>query len=184
MALSLSLLLGQTTCIFSDASGSWGCGTYCVVLGSSFSYCGLTIRCNNEAIIACLSSKSTRKPHLAHLTEAFILSQAHFSFEFETQYIAGKHNTAANALSHTCNKLMNLSLYALRLLVCQSILSKALTHPPVRQLKDLGICVLENLAKHLAKHTPPQHTPQPIIHLSPSYTTSSYTLAYWPQQQS
>ena len=60
--------------------------------------------CDNEAVVTCLNdSGSASETHLAHLLRCLFFIQAQFKFEFRAKHIAGKRNTAADALSR--NKL-------------------------------------------------------------------------------
>ena len=56
-------------------------------------------RSDNQAVVACLSSRSARDTHLSHLLRCLFFLEAHFGFEHHAQHIAGKDNTAADALS-------------------------------------------------------------------------------------
>ena len=136
VALFPSMPTGTT--IFSDASGSWGCGAFdersvqwfqlrwpaswsgvgiavkelfpivvcAAVWGRSWRGSVVTFRCDNGAVVSCLTSRTAREPHLAHLLRCLFFFQARFNFEFKAQNIAGRRNTAADALSR--NKLPEL----------------------------------------------------------------------------
>ena len=118
--------------LFSDASGSWGCGAYCqlslewfqlqwpepwlhisiavkemlsivvstALWGRAWRDLLISIFSDNDALVACLNSKSARELHLAHLLRCFFFLQAHLDFEYRAQHVAGRRNTAADALSH------------------------------------------------------------------------------------
>ena len=121
--------------IFSDASGSWGCGAYAedtdhwfqfkwpqswsergiaakelmpivmcaAVWGMNWRGVRVMFYCDNEAVVTCLNDRSASETHLAHLLRCLFFIQAQFKFEFRAKHIAGKRNTAADALSR--NKL-------------------------------------------------------------------------------
>ena len=56
-------------------------------------------RSDNQAVVACLSSRSAHDTHLSHLLRCLFFLEAHFGFEHHAQHIAGKDNTAVDALS-------------------------------------------------------------------------------------
>ena len=57
--------------------------------------------CNNEAVVSRLSSLSAREPYMRHLLCCLFFFEARFRFEHRARHIAGKLNTAADAIS--CN---------------------------------------------------------------------------------
>ena len=59
----------------------------------------ISIFSDNDAVVTCLNSKSAREPRLAHLLRCFFFLQAHLHFEYRAQHVAGRRNTAADALS-------------------------------------------------------------------------------------
>ena len=60
-------------------------------------------------MIACLSSRSARDPHLSHLLRYLFFFEAHFEFEHHAKHIAGRENKAADALSrNNANEFLSL----------------------------------------------------------------------------
>ena len=63
----------------------------------------VTFHCDNGAVVSCLTSRTAREPHNAHLLKCLFFFQARFNFEFKAQHISGRRSTAADTLSR--NKL-------------------------------------------------------------------------------
>ena len=63
------------------------------------------IQSDNQAVVSCLSSRSSRDHHLSHLLRCLFFFEAHFEFSYRAKHIAGSLNSAADALSR--NKLAN-----------------------------------------------------------------------------
>ena len=57
--------------------------------------------CDNEAVVSRLSFLSAREPYMCHLLCCLFFFEARFRFEHRARHIAGKLNTAADAIS--CN---------------------------------------------------------------------------------
>ena len=55
---------------------------------------------DNQAVVAVLTSRSARDSRLSHLLRCLCFLEAHFRFEHRAQHLAGRLNTAADALSH------------------------------------------------------------------------------------
>ena len=113
----------------SDASDSWGCGAWhghswfqvqwdersaplpimvkellLIVLASSISGPGLVNHrviclCNNQAVVACLRSRTSRVFHVMHMLRKFAFIEARYSFCLAPQYIDTKANHLADDLS-------------------------------------------------------------------------------------
>jgi hypothetical protein len=54
---------------------------------------------DNTAVVAALTSRKARHPNLVHLLRCMFFFQAIYNFEHSASHIAGKYNTAADALS-------------------------------------------------------------------------------------
>ena len=61
---------------------------------------------DNMAVVSALSAQSARNPMLFYLLRCLIFWEARFNFSHSAEHLAGKLNTAADALSHN-----NLSLF-------------------------------------------------------------------------
>ena len=113
----------------SDASGSWGCGAWyntqwfqlkwdhaslslsimvkellAVVLagavwGASWSSQHIRCHCDNQAVVACLHSRTSRHPHCLHLLRALAFIEARHGFHLQPLYINTKLNHLADDLS-------------------------------------------------------------------------------------
>ena len=122
--------------VFSDASGSWGCGAYCngqwfqfqwpnsmeachisskemipivmaaMVWGSQWEGLSVRFHTDNSAVVALLNSGAVRDESLMHLMRCFSFVSAKFNFVFSACHIRGKDNVLADALSRD-----NLSLF-------------------------------------------------------------------------
>ena len=69
------------------------------IWGKAWNGTVIKVHSDNQAVVACLTSRSARDPLLAHLLRCLFFFEAHFRFEHRAQHIAGKLNTAADALS-------------------------------------------------------------------------------------
>ena len=113
--------------IWSDASGSWGCGAFwgsswfhfqwptelqpeliatkeLIVVAASVwgsKWAGKMIRCNcdNQAVVAVINLGHSKDPSLMHLLRCLFFISAHFDCSLTAVHIAGKLNTLADALS-------------------------------------------------------------------------------------
>eukprot|EP00731_Ephydatia_muelleri_P036077 Em0199g3a len=115
--------------LVSDASGSWGCGAFwgsrwlqvqwdesavClpiaakellpIILGSAIwgaQWKGLvvTCRCENQAVVSTLLSRTSREEHMMHMLRCLFYIEAAFDFQLRCHHIPGVLNTAADALS-------------------------------------------------------------------------------------
>lgn len=115
--------------IWSDASGSWGCGALWdlswfhfqwpaelqpelistkelipIVIAATVwgpSWAGKLIRCNcdNQAVVSVINSGYSKDPALMHLLRCLFFISAHFDFSVVATHIAGHRNTLADALS-------------------------------------------------------------------------------------
>ena len=56
-------------------------------------------RCDNDAVVAVLTSRSSKDPDLIYLLRCLTFSEARLSFRIVASHIAGKHNVLADALS-------------------------------------------------------------------------------------
>ncbi len=115
--------------VYSDASGSWGCGAYtgsqwfqfrwpanmpechiaakemipvvmaAIVWGSAWSGGSVRFHCDNSAVVALLNSGSVRDASLMHLIRCLSFVSAKFNFVFSADHIRGVENGLADALS-------------------------------------------------------------------------------------
>lgn len=69
------------------------------VWGSQWSRHRVHFLSDNMAVVAALSSRSARDPHLAHLLRCLFFWEAHYSCDHSAGHIAGSANGAADALS-------------------------------------------------------------------------------------
>ena len=53
---------------------------------------------DNQVVATALTSRSAHDPHLSHLLRCLFFLEAYFQFEHQAQHLAGRLNTAANAL--------------------------------------------------------------------------------------
>ena len=113
----------------SDASGSWGCGAWhgsswfqlqwddraaslpimvkellpivlaCAVWGPAWSNHRVVCHCDNQAVVACLRSRSTRENHCMHMLRTLAFVEAKYSLSLEPRYIPTKDNHLADDLS-------------------------------------------------------------------------------------
>ena len=116
----------------SDASGSWGCGAWyathwfqlqwntqsaalpimakellpvvlaCAVWGKSWSGCRVTVLCDNQAVVACLHSRTCLDHHIMHMLRTLAFIEASSSFALCPQYISTTDNHLADDLSCDC----------------------------------------------------------------------------------
>ena len=73
--------------------------------GAQWSGRRILFLCDNMAAVQALQSRSARHPALAHLLRCLFFFEAWFSFEHAAQHLAGKLNTAADALSRNNSSL-------------------------------------------------------------------------------
>ena len=113
----------------SDASGSWGCGTWsapdwfqlpwdtnsaelqiaikemtpilvaAILLGHKWKGSIVTAHCDNEAVVCILNSRYSRDSYLMHKLRILFFTEAHFQFELSSTHIPRTLNTPANCLS-------------------------------------------------------------------------------------
>ena len=55
--------------------------------------------CDNEAVTAIISSRTSKQPHLMHLLRCLFLVEAHFDMDITCTHVAGKDNVLADDLS-------------------------------------------------------------------------------------
>ena len=115
--------------VVSDASGSWGCGAFCLphwfnlqwsvntqtfpiavkelfpvviaaaIYGNQWSGKLVLFRVDNMAVVEVLKATYSRESHLMHLIRMLVFFAAHFNFWFSASHIAGSENTLADSLS-------------------------------------------------------------------------------------
>jgi hypothetical protein len=115
--------------ITSDASGSWGCGAWhkhhwfqlqwdqrsqaftimvkellpiilaCAVWGPSWSGHRVLCHCDNQAVVACLRSRTSRDQHCMHMLRTLAFIEARLSFSLQPRYINTRANHLADDLS-------------------------------------------------------------------------------------
>ena len=133
--------------VYSDASGSWGCGGYAttdwfqykwlvhhqdlsiaskefipvVISAAIFGRCWsgklVNFMVDNLAVVQALQATYSRDIHLMHLIRLLVLFAAHFNFWFTASHVAGKKNTCADAISRNDTEI----LQQLPVLLVQSI---------------------------------------------------------------
>jgi len=129
MASPCSGTLQPQFILFSDASGSWGCGacwsnqwfhlgwpvnlqilfiavkelipviTAAALFGHQWRGHLIQLSVDNMSVVHVLNSTYSRDPHLMHLICIVVFLAAHFDFWFQAQRIEGKYNNLADALS-------------------------------------------------------------------------------------
>ena len=115
--------------VTSDASGNWGCGGWsgpdwlqfqwpkeakdrhitfkqlvailraCAVWGDRWAGSRVTCKCDNQAVVQMISSRSCRDQSLMHLLRCLFFMEAQLQFELTTTHIAWVHNSLADDLS-------------------------------------------------------------------------------------
>ena len=115
--------------VTSDASGTWGCGAFvgnqwfqlawppswsdihitakelvpivlaAMIWGSTWSKKVVQFICDNQAVVSCLKSGSSRNPLVMQLLRCFSFICARYEFQPVSQHLSGKENVAADALS-------------------------------------------------------------------------------------
>ena len=113
----------------SDASGAWGCGAWhgtswfqvqwdersqdlliaakelipiilsCAAWGERWAGQQVTCHCDNQVVVACLRSRSSRNPMLMHLIRCLVFIEAHFGCYLQPIYINTRANHLADDLS-------------------------------------------------------------------------------------
>ena len=69
------------------------------VWGSSWHGKSILFLSDNQAVVTCLYSRSSRDQFIVHLLRCLFFFEAQFGFEFRARHIAGRANIAADALS-------------------------------------------------------------------------------------
>ena len=112
-----------------DASGSWGCGAYydshwfqlrwdrrseglpimvkellpvvlaCTVWGQEWACSCVRCLCDNQAVVACLRSRTSRDKHCMHMLRTLAFVEARHMFSLRPQYISTTDNHLADDLS-------------------------------------------------------------------------------------
>ena len=129
--------------ITSDASGHWGCGTWtgpdwlqfqwpeeakdrhitfkelvaillaCTVWGDRWARSRVTCRCDNQAVVQIICSRSCRDQSLMDLLQCLFFMEAHFQFKLMATHIAGVHNGLADDLSRNrCSSFLSKAPWA------------------------------------------------------------------------
>ena len=119
----------QQVDLYSDASGSWGCGAHCgnswfqlawdsssqhlsitekelipIVLacaawGDSWQNRRVICHCDNQAIVACLRSRTSRNSGIMHLLRCLVFVEARYHYHLQPIYIDTHSNHLADDLS-------------------------------------------------------------------------------------
>ena len=115
--------------IATDASGTWGCGAWhqdlwfqvqwdsrshnlpiavkelipiilaCGVWGSSWRGLRVHCHCDNQVVVACLRSRTSKNKSIMHMLRCMVFIEAHFQFHIHPTYINTKMNHLADDLS-------------------------------------------------------------------------------------
>ena len=115
--------------LISDASGKWGCGAWSgtswfqlrwnsisqgfaicvkelipivvaiVIWGERWRGQRVLCRCDNQAVVAALNSRSCRENHIMHMLRCLFFFEAHFDCDLLAVYISSQDNDRADALS-------------------------------------------------------------------------------------
>ena len=115
--------------VFSDASGTWGCGAFYAAKWFSLKWCSrlqplpiatkelipivlaaaiwgshwsgkiVLFRVDNMAVVEAINASFCKDAHLMHLIRLLVFFAYYHSFWFYTAHIAGKDNNMADALS-------------------------------------------------------------------------------------
>lgn len=115
--------------IASDASGSWGCAAWygqswfqvqwdeqsehlditckelvpvilaCAVWGQEWAGYRVICHCDNQAVVACLHSRSSRQKELMHMLRCLVFIEAHLNCHLYPMYINTRNNHIADDLS-------------------------------------------------------------------------------------
>ncbi len=127
--------------LVSDASGSWGCGAFCLphwlqlewpsswlahhiaakelvpillavaVWGHEWVGQRVLCRCDNAAVVAVINSGTAKDPLLMHLLRCLFFYAAHYKFTLSARHLPGKEHTGADAISRN-NSPLFLSLFS------------------------------------------------------------------------
>ena len=121
--------------VFSDASGSWGCGAFSLpnwfhlqwshnmqifpiavkelfpvviaaaIYGNQWSGKLVQFKVDNIAVVQVIQATYSREPHLMHLIRILVFFAAHFNFWFSASHVAGTNNSLADSLSRNNTQL-------------------------------------------------------------------------------
>ena len=122
--------------VFSDASGSWGCGAFVSTHWFALKWCSrlqplpiavkelipvviaaafwgnhwsgkiVLFRVDNMAVVEAINASFCKDAHLMHLIRLLVFFAAYYSFWFYAEHVTGKDNNLADALSRN-----NISLF-------------------------------------------------------------------------
>ena len=70
----------------------------------------VTYHCNNSAVVASLSSRSSKVDHLMHLMRCLFYIEAYHGFTVHCTHLPGAQNTAADALSRNVLPIFHLQV--------------------------------------------------------------------------
>ena len=120
---------GKKAQVTTDASGTWGCGGWTesnwfqlawddrsvqlhitikelipimiAVMIWGYKWQGHTVLfyCDNEAVVAILSSRYCKEPRLMHMLRVLFFAEAHYQFRLLAQHVPGTRNILADHLS-------------------------------------------------------------------------------------
>ena len=120
---------GKKAQLTTDASGTWGCGGWTetswfqlkwdghsiqlhitikelipimiavMIWGSKWQGCTVLVHCDNEAVVAILSSRYCKEPRLMHMLRVLFFAEAHYQFRLLAQHVPGACNILADHLS-------------------------------------------------------------------------------------
>ena len=72
------------------------------VWGQSWSGCRVTVLCDNQAVVACLRSRTCHDHHITHMLRTLAFIEASHYFALSPQYISTTDNHLADDLSRNC----------------------------------------------------------------------------------
>ena len=71
----------------------------CATWGHHWSSRRIQLHCDNEAVVACVRSGTSRAPHLMPLLRCLVMLCARMNFVLSAKHVAGRSNVIADALS-------------------------------------------------------------------------------------
>ena len=122
----------------------------------------VVFKCDNMAVVHSLNEMSARDPNLNHLLMLFFFIKAQFQFEHKAQHIAGRDNTAADALSRDkVNTFLSLFPQAPKTTSsCPPSLQELLFNPRLSWTSPNWRTLLKSCLLTGSQAEPEPHTPQ------------------------
>ena len=74
----------------------------CAIWGHAWAGCRIIWRCDNQAVVACLGSRTSTDPTLMHLIRNIVFLEAYGGFHLQAEYIDTHANHVADDLPRNC----------------------------------------------------------------------------------